>query len=580
MDVATVKKNYADANASGKSKTNVAEKLMGDFSKAVAERMKQAGSVGAGSHKNALVSNLAAKASPKANTHHQKDMTDRNDQAARRDEPKFNEPDNAPKARDDAPVQDNSASSQEPHESTQKEASDAPADHNQDNSSHDDPSSSHDSAQEDGAEHSTAQAGNSDANDNAVAGEAQVAALTPLANVPVVKGSDKQTTSTKDVKTTATETVAPQQKVQKSAEAVQSANAGDITSDDNGETGDALQKTAASKGKSSAQQAKSGVNTHTKIDGQAEADKGATVAQQQASELSKKIGPDQALNVKVNVKHESDDLVSKPSVNLVGQAKDKSESLTPTTAQATPKGQTGQSAAHTTGGQTGSDAQGQNQQQAQLQAAQADATKLAATAADAKAQQTSNTGNSTAQVAKVGGVEGASTTQNATPTANTQQNQQAQQTAKAHTAPQHHARTAVTEQVTVQISKAINDGNDKIRIQLKPAHLGRVDVQLDVSQDGRVTAVISADNKDTMDLLKQDSRELEKAMREAGLNLDSGDLSFNLRGQNGNSAEGQETAQNSTGPSAPVVEPSLQELLDMQPGRPQIISEDRVDITA
>ncbi|MFC1674244.1 flagellar hook-length control protein FliK, partial [Pseudomonadota bacterium] len=155
--------------------------------------------------------------------------------------------------------------------------------------------------------------------------------------------------------------------------------------------------------------------------------------------------------------------------------------------------------------------------------------------------------------------------------------QQAAAPAKQAHNPGAQSRAQVTEQVTVQISKALNDGMDKIRIQLKPAHLGRVDVQLEMTQDGRVTAVISADNKDTLDLLKQDSRELERALREAGLDLNSGDLSFNMRGENGSE---QEVADDKSGRGAPVQEPTLEELLDAQPGRRDIITEDRVDITA
>ena len=44
----------------------------------------------------------------------------------------------------------------------------------------------------------------------------------------------------------------------------------------------------------------------------------------------------------------------------------------------------------------------------------------------------------------------------------------------------------VTNQVAVQIQKAIGEGNDRISIQLKPAELGRVEVRLDVASDGLV----------------------------------------------------------------------------------------------
>ena len=91
---------------------------------------------------------------------------------------------------------------------------------------------------------------------------------------------------------------------------------------------------------------------------------------------------------------------------------------------------------------------------------------------------------------------------------------------------------AVAEQISVQISKAIEAGVDRIKIQLKPESMGRIDVKLDVGLDGRVTVVVTADNKNTLDLMERDSRSLEQALQDAGLDTDAGDMSFNLREQN------------------------------------------------
>jgi flagellar hook-length control protein FliK len=88
----------------------------------------------------------------------------------------------------------------------------------------------------------------------------------------------------------------------------------------------------------------------------------------------------------------------------------------------------------------------------------------------------------------------------------------------------------VGEQVAINLKQALNADNNEIRIQLKPASLGTIDVKLNVGQDGRVNAVISADRSDTLNMLKQDSGTLQQALRDAGLNADSSSLSFNLRG--------------------------------------------------
>jgi len=88
----------------------------------------------------------------------------------------------------------------------------------------------------------------------------------------------------------------------------------------------------------------------------------------------------------------------------------------------------------------------------------------------------------------------------------------------------------VGEQVALNLKQAIAADNNEIRIQLKPASLGTIDVKLNVGQDGRVDAVISADRSDTLNLLKQDAGTLQQALRDAGLNADSSSLSFNLSG--------------------------------------------------
>ena len=94
-------------------------------------------------------------------------------------------------------------------------------------------------------------------------------------------------------------------------------------------------------------------------------------------------------------------------------------------------------------------------------------------------------------------------------------------------APQHRP---VADQISVHIGKAVKAGVDRIEIRLKPESLGRVDVRLEVARDGRVIVAVTAENRDTLELLKSDARGLERALQDAGLKADSGSLSFNLRG--------------------------------------------------
>lgn len=88
----------------------------------------------------------------------------------------------------------------------------------------------------------------------------------------------------------------------------------------------------------------------------------------------------------------------------------------------------------------------------------------------------------------------------------------------------------VAEQVALNLRQAAKDGSDHIQIQLQPADLGTIDVKLNVSHEGRVMVVVSADRSDTLNLLQQDASNLAQALRDAGLQADNSSLSFNLRG--------------------------------------------------
>jgi hypothetical protein len=92
--------------------------------------------------------------------------------------------------------------------------------------------------------------------------------------------------------------------------------------------------------------------------------------------------------------------------------------------------------------------------------------------------------------------------------------------------PQH-----IIDQVNVQIDKQLKDGNDTIKISLKPLELGKIEIKLEVGADGRVTAQVTADRPETLAILQKDSKGLEKALSDAGLKAEETSLSFNLRGE-------------------------------------------------
>ncbi len=94
------------------------------------------------------------------------------------------------------------------------------------------------------------------------------------------------------------------------------------------------------------------------------------------------------------------------------------------------------------------------------------------------------------------------------------------------------------EQVAVQIQRAAQNGIGRLTVDLQPAELGRVEIKMNVDKDKNVTASVIVDRPGTLDLLQRDARNLERILQDAGLQTDSGSLSFSLRNSGGD-AQGQ-----------------------------------------
>jgi flagellar hook-length control protein FliK len=212
---------------------------------------------------------------------------------------------------------------------------------------------------------------------------------------------------------------------------------------------------------------------------------------------------------------------------------------------------------------------------AQMQTAQAPVTAASASATDALAaaaqvQKASFTEVLVASQAKGAGDSVAEAIQSAAPSERAGASSTAQaapqsmtgptntQTANAaHAAQQAHETKLpippreIVNQVTVQIDKAAKEGLDHISIQMRPESLGRIEVRLDLGQDGRVTAMITADRPETLDVLKRDAKGLEQALSDAGLKPDANSLNFSLRGEqqnkNQNANQGQGRANDASG---------------------------------
>ncbi len=262
--------------------------------------------------------------------------------------------------------------------------------------------------------------------------------------------------------------------------------------------------------------------------------------QQQTAQLAQTLGQDAKMRVDVGVTQEAEILSSRPTSTL------SAGSILASTNKA--QGQNGQQANH----QPAANSQGIAAQvaAAQAQGGQTQAQNHQSGGASAQAQASvqasaasSSAGSGSTGIHSAGpttaGAEQANAANAANANANTQQSQQSQQAQQTQQTarPQQSMQSSVAEQVSVKITKALQAGQDRITIRLNPAELGRVEVKMELAFDGRTTAIVTADNRDTLDMLRRDSSDLQKALEEGGLQLSDKDMQFNLRGEEGQMAE-------------------------------------------
>lgn len=85
--------------------------------------------------------------------------------------------------------------------------------------------------------------------------------------------------------------------------------------------------------------------------------------------------------------------------------------------------------------------------------------------------------------------------------------------------------------LAVTIAAKSRGGARQFDIDLHPADLGSIHVRLSVEHSGLAQAHLTADNSQTLALLQRDSQTLERALKDAGLNLAGNGLNFSLKGQ-------------------------------------------------
>lgn len=132
------------------------------------------------------------------------------------------------------------------------------------------------------------------------------------------------------------------------------------------------------------------------------------------------------------------------------------------------------------------------------------------------------------------------------------------------------------EQVAFQVSRAVQGGHERLTVELKPAELGRVTVELDVHDHKHVKVVMGVERADTLHMLQRDAHAIERMLQDAGLKTDGNSLSFNLQQGSGDGRTGHQASAPSQAPAGAFTgepEPSAESLVIHA-----AVPSDRVDI--
>jgi chemotaxis protein MotD len=114
------------------------------------------------------------------------------------------------------------------------------------------------------------------------------------------------------------------------------------------------------------------------------------------------------------------------------------------------------------------------------------------------------------------------------------------------------------ESLAVEITSRAQGGRNRFEIRLDPPELGRIEVRLDIDRSGNVTSRLVVEKTETLDVLRRDAHQLERALQDAGLKTSDNSLQFSLRDQSFSQRNDQDgSARQSTriaDPEAPIVE--------------------------
>jgi flagellar hook-length control protein FliK len=84
------------------------------------------------------------------------------------------------------------------------------------------------------------------------------------------------------------------------------------------------------------------------------------------------------------------------------------------------------------------------------------------------------------------------------------------------------------QQLALAIERAVKGEIRQLTIQLSPRDLGTIEIALDLDAERRLTVAILAERPETLELLRQDARQLERLLGQHGLNLAEAGLELGL----------------------------------------------------
>ena len=146
-----------------------------------------------------------------------------------------------------------------------------------------------------------------------------------------------------------------------------------------------------------------------------------------------------------------------------------------------------------------------------------------------------------------------------TPTLTTTQTQSAHSTTTLSpaNATQQSATAVPVAGLAVEIAAQARAGKSRFEIRLDPPELGRIDVRLDMDKDGNVTSRMIVERAETLDLLRRDAQQLERALNQAGLKTADNAMQFQLRDQ-GFAQNGGDNSRNGKNDASQVIIPDDQ----------------------